>query len=431
MSNNRNVFASALALILIFALFAAALLGLNIFAAPMIEKNDSAELLAPLFKVMPGAAGFEPVYSKADGSGSLSGVPDSVVSIYAETGGLGYAMTLSTSEGYTKQEMIITMAVDAGGKICGIAVNAYPDSKNFGDDYPGTYIGADSALGGVRLVSGVTYSSKAFRDAVSDGFEALISNGLVGAGEKSDEQILLELLPSVYPGIANSEGIAQYSVPEDPGEFEYIKSVMAAANGGGAAYIAADGDVSYLALCNAAGSIAVYDTEGNPAGDSVPEALLNEVAEDAAGRLTSFEEKDISMLSKMAPEGAEITSIPVEGFSSVTGAYIVKSEEESLYGFVSRPYGYSNMPMMFAYLLDENGAVVSMRAKEFILESDYYSDFTLDKDAYTESFSGVTAETWSADRALISGATVTSNAVKTAVGDVFEAFSALMTEGRG
>lgn len=430
MSKNKSVFSSALALVLIFALFTAALLGVNVFAAPMIESNGSAQLLAPLYEVMPDAAGFELLYDAADPAASaLADVPETVRSIYAETSGAGYALTLSTTEGYTGAPMEIAMAVDGEGKISGIAVSSYPDSKDIGRDYPATYLGTDSALGGVSLVAGVTYSSRAFMGAVGDGFAALVGNGLIGAGVKSDSQLLAELLVSVYPGIANSEGVAQYEETAVEGA-AYIRTAMVAANGGGVAYIAADGETSCLAICNLGGSCLVYDVNGADITDSVPAALIDEAKADAALRLTSLEAEDVKLLGDLAGEGAELTALPTDGvFGSVTGAYLITDGEARYYGFVSRPYGYSNLPLTVAYVLDGSGAIYAMKADELILMGEYFTAYELDKNAYEQGFAGLTQDSLSGEEALISGATVTSEAVAVAVRDVFDAFAAVSQNG--
>ena len=97
--------------------------------------------------------------------------------------------------------------------------------------------------------------------------------------------------------------------------------------------------------------------------------------------------------------------------------------------FVSRPYGYSNIPMAVYYVLNADGEIVMMNAKEFILEKDYFSNYTLDPQSYKEGFVGMTAETMTDDVAFISGATMTMNAVKTATHDVFDAFATLKENG--
>lgn len=429
MSKNKNVFGSALSLVLIFAVFALILVGVNVFAAPLIETNGSAAALAPLFSVMPGASGFEAIYDVNDSSvGTLADVPATVQNVYKETGGQGYALTLSTSEGYVKQPMVLTMAVDGEGKICGVELNVYPDSRELPADYPQSYMGQDSALGGVTLISGATYSSKAFLNAVSDGFSALVNNGLIGAGVKSDEQLLTELMLTVYPGIATSEGVAQYE--EVTGSYVYVTRAMKAANGGGMAYLAKDGENSYLAICNLSGSCRVYDVDSADVTESVSEGLVSEVTADAAANLTSLVAEDTKVLSKNLSDGFGLESLPLDGvFSSVTGAYLITDGETRYYGFVARPYGYGNLPLTVCYVLDESGAIVSMDADELILMGEYFTQYELDEPAYKQGFAGLTEGSYTGEQALISGATITSHAVSTAVTDVFAAFAAVSGNG--
>ena len=93
--------------------------------------------------------------------------------------------------------MAITVGFGADSKISGILLTNYQESKDFGADYPATYVGQDSALGGVDTVAGVTYSSKAFKDAITDAFNTLINSGLLAAGEKSEEQLIGEVKPKL------------------------------------------------------------------------------------------------------------------------------------------------------------------------------------------------------------------------------------------
>ena len=78
---------------------------------------------------------------------------------------------------------------------------------------------------------------------------------------------------------------------------------------------------------------------------------------------------------------------------------------------------------------DADGEIVMMNAKEFILEKEYFSKYTLDAPSYKEGFVGLTGETMTDDVAFISGATVTTNAVKVATRDVFDAFATLKENG--
>ena len=61
-------------------------------------------------------------------------------------------------------------------------------------------------MGGVDTVAGITYSSKAFKDAITDAFNTLINSGLLAAGEKSEEQLIGEAMPLALPGCVNGTG---------------------------------------------------------------------------------------------------------------------------------------------------------------------------------------------------------------------------------
>ena len=435
MPNKKTGFAaSALVLVLIFAVFALVLFGINIFAAPLIEANGSAQQFAPLYSVMPEAKGFELIYDANDSAASaLVDVPETVQAIYSETSGLGYAIRLSTTQGYTKEPIELTIAIDAEGKISGTELTAYPDTKDFGADYPGSFIGQDSALGDVGLVAGVTYSSSAFKNAVSDGFAALIANDLVGAGVKSDAQILTELSVQVFTGLANRDGVAQVEEPEiAEGQFTFIQKIMKALNGSGFAFVAKDGESSYLLICNVSGAVRVYDIEGKDVTDTANAAMVEEASSYAAANTVSTADAELKKLQTMVSEGAELTALPLDDvFNSVTGAYRITDGETTLYGFCARPYAYSNQPIAVYYVLDENGAIVSMACDEIILFGEYFTSYELDEAKYKEGFAGLTAGSFTGEQTLISGATASTNAMTVAIEDVFAAFQAISATDGG
>ena len=435
MPNKKTGFAaSALVLVLIFAVFALVLFGINIFAAPLIEANGSAQQFAPLYSVMPEAKGFELIYDANDSAASaLVDVPETVQAIYSETSGLGYAIRLSTTQGYTKEPIEFTIAIDAEGKISGTELTAYPDTKDFGADYPGSFIGQDSALGDVGLVAGVTYSSSAFKNAVSDGFAALIANDLVGAGVKSDAQILTELSVQVFTGLANRDGVAQVEEPEiAEGQFTFIQKIMKALNGSGFAFVAKDGESSYLLICNVSGAVRVYDIEGKDVTDTANAAMVEEASSYAAANTVSTADAELKKLQTMVSEGAELTALPLDDvFNSVTGAYLITDGETTLYGFCARPYAYSNEPIAVYYVLDENGAIVSMACDEIILFGEYFTSYELDEAKYKEGLTGLTAGSFTGEQTLISGATASTNAMTVAIEDVFAAFQAISATDGG
>ena len=97
--------------------------------------------------------------------------------------------------------------------------------------------------------------------------------------------------------------------------------------------------------------------------------------------------------------------------------------------FVSRSYGYSNEPMVIYYVIDDNGAIVTMTADELILFKEYFTSYQLDEESYKAGFAGLTADSFTGDEALISGATVSSDAIRVATDDAFAAFAAVKENG--
>lgn len=427
MENKKEFSKSVLALVAIVLVAVLLLTGLNFITAPLIAENGSAAAFAPLYAVMPDAAGFDQLYDAADPDiSALANVPASVQSIYGETGGMGYVLRLSTSEGYTKQPIEFTLAIDAEGKISGVELTAYPETKDMGKEtYPQTYLGQDSTLANVSLVAGVTYSSTAFKNAVADGFAALIDNGLIGAGVKGDEQILVEMLAEVYPGIVSPTGTPQYEEQEiADGQYTYIVKSLKALNDSGFALIMKSGESTYMAVCNAFGSVKIVDVDGNEVSD---DAMAAEAKAYAEANIVSHSDGDLNKVKLLVPDASDVTAISLDGvYNSVTCAY--KAEGVG-YVFVSRSYGYSNEPMVIYYVIDDNGAIVTMTADELILFKEYFTSYQLDESSYKAGFTGLTGDSFTGDEALISGATVSSDAIRVATEDAFTAFAAVNENG--
>ena len=430
MDKNKNSFgSSAICLIVIFAVFAGILFGVNSYTAPVIEWNDNAAVLEPLYKLLPEAEGFKLLYdaSKPEAS-ELKDVPDTVRYIHSVVPDAGFALRLSTTEGYTHEPIEISFAVDPDGKIINAQVDAYPDTKDMGvDTYPLTYIGQDSALSDVSLVAGITFSSSAFKKAIADGFSALVDNGLVAEGYKDPLQALNEVLPEVFPGIANNSGIVQAEELQPSGKL--LQMAMKSTADTGIAYFAGAGEDLYLIVVNAFGVAKAYDTKGNDITDSAPAQALEEAVADAEANRKDYLKKDTKAFKKLTGDDLELTQLTPETFNSVTGAYQLQSGGETYYGFTSRTFGFGDMQLVTRFVLDGTGKIVSMNADELILEKEYFSSYTLDESSYKAGFTGLTADSFTAEDTLITGATLSSNAVKTAVYDVFAAFQNLQNNG--
>ncbi len=151
-------------------LVVAVLMGaVNYITSPVIKDNEEQKVQDSLKAVMPGATGFsDPLELPGE-------APKTVKAVYRDAEETGYAVSVSTESSYSSNPMTFTVAVSNEGKIIAVELTGYSETKDFGKEtYPGTYVGADGdTVGSVDLCSGVTYSSTAFRNAMTDVFAAL------------------------------------------------------------------------------------------------------------------------------------------------------------------------------------------------------------------------------------------------------------------
>lgn len=420
----KGIFTSVLCLVLLLAVLAAGVYGVNGFTAPIVAENErlAAEAAAEAEKALLGDS--ELLYDRADEAAStLAVTADTVQSVYRDAAKQTYLLRLETSEGYSKQPIKLLLTIDFAGKVVDLSIEENPDDKELGEEFPQSFAGQDSTLAGVELVAGVTFSSSAIRGAVNDGFNTLIDNGLFAAAEKSDSQLLNELIPLVYPGLVNKAGVPQ--AEELAGEGDVL-SGLKALNGSGFAWFVG-GEENRLAVSTALGGVKLYNTAGEDVTAAADPALIEQIAALSAANAEDFSAKDAKNLGRILPEGTELTAVEIPGFAGcVTGAYTAETEEGVRYAFAARPYGYSNEVMEFYFVLDENGAIAALRTGELILHSDYFSAYELDEPSYKEGFLGLTGESYTGEQALISGATMSSDAAATAVRDTFAAFDRLV-----
>lgn len=390
----------------------------NYYTYPIIEENKVAASLGSLAIVMPDAEGFEEVTAE------FSDLPATVKNIYRETSGLGHVMVLATTSQYSSGDMGITVGFGSDGKICGIELTSYFESKDFGPDFPVSFVGQDSALGGVTLVAGTTYSSAAFRDAVTDAFNVLITNGLVAEGEKSEEQLIAEVMPLALPGCttALNECIVE---PIDSPDAS-VAQAYKAKNGSGYIYVVTTDAGTVVVGVNAFGEAQGFDLEGNAFTDI---AVLDSAKAWNPALVEATNEKGIEVATKAYDEGsvANVTPVLVSDFGTVTGAFKVELADGAIeYVFISQPVAYGNEAMKMLCKVNANGETTAFKfLGEIILHGEYYSDYTLDTESYVAALSGLTADTLNNDTFLISGATMTANAVKNAVRDSLSAFSSV------
>ena len=381
----------------------------NLWTYPLIIESRMQGEVGPAKDVMPNAKGFEEL--------KLDNIPSTVETVYKETSGQGFVVKVSTKAGFTKEAIVFYVAIDGENKVQKINVTEYPETRDVGDGYVDTFIGSDSTLSTVDLVAGVTYSSSAIKNGVADAFKALSDNGLIVAAKKEPKQLYEELMPVVFGTAVNPAGMMAQE--EFTSSVSGVVKAQKALNEGAVAYWYCEGDNNYAVVTN--GKIAkVYDLEGNEVS-SLSSSVLSSLMEEAKTMVKDNSSSDIKRFKKYVANST-VTEIDVPLFNNVTTAFQCVNENGTYYGFGVRSYAFENTPLTMYISIDDNGAIYSFNCSSLYVEPEYFTHS--EPDNYTEGLVGVT-ESWSGDEALITGATLTSEAVRDAISDVFESFKAI------
>lgn len=429
----KDIIKASAILLVIVVVFSAAMFGLNFITGPIIEANNAGAALAPLLAVMPEGASFG---NDALITDTLTSLPTSVTAVYKEANGLGYVIRTSATSQYSSAPMEITIGIAADGKICGIQIDSYNDTENYDfrakdPNYLNSYIGQDSALADVGTVSGSTFSSTAFRSAVEEAMSVLIANDMIAAGVKTPAQILTELIPTVAPGFT-SAGILKCEELTASGN---IATAYKAMNGSGFAFIMTEGESSYLALVNAIGTVKLYDVEGKDV--TADKAALTEEAKTASADQENFFDALKAKVSSVMKDATDIAPVEFDSFGNVVCAVEFKVADATYYGFYSRPLSYGDSAMQIFTILDANGAIVKQTVAEMLfghgveylpVYGQFGDPLSSDYKNYENGFAGLNKDTFDS-HVMISGATVSSTAVKTAMNDVFDIFNTIKNGG--
>ena len=401
----KSIILPVIVVVLAFAI----LYCVNLWTYPTIVQARMQGEVGPAMDVMPNAKGFMEL--------KLDNVPSTVETVYEETSGQGYVVKVSTKAGFTKEAIVFYIAIDKDNKVQKINVTAYPETREVGEGYVDTFIGSDSTLSTVELVAGVTYSSSAIKNGVADAFKALSDNGLIVAAKKEPKQLYEELMPVVFGTAVNPAGMM--SQEDFTSKVGGVVRAQKATNEGAVAYWYAEGEENYAVITN--GRIAkVYDLEGNEVS-SLSSSVLSSLMEEAKTMVKDNSSSDIKRFKKYVPNSS-VTEIDVPLFNNVTTAFQCVNENGTYYGFGVRSYAFENTPLTMYISIDDNGAIYSFNCSSLYVEPEYFTHS--EPDNYTEGLVGVT-ESWSGDEALITGATLTSEAVRDAISDVFESFKAI------
>lgn len=381
----------------------------NLWTYPTIVQARMQGEVGPAMDVMPNAKGFTEL--------NLDNVPSTVETVYEETSGQGYVVKVSTKAGFTKEAIVFYIAIDKDNKVQKINVTAYPETREVGEGYVDTFIGSDSTLSTVELVAGVTYSSSAIKNGVADAFKALSDNGLIVAAKKEPKQLYEELMPVVFGTAVNPAGMM--SQEDFTSKVGGVVRAQKATNEGAVAYWYAEGEENYAVITN--GRIAkVYDLEGNEVS-SLSSSVLSSLMDEAKTLVKDNSSSDGKRFKKYVPD-SKVTEIDVPLFNNVTTAFECVNENGTYYGFGVRPYAFDNEALTMYISIDDKGAIYSFNCSALYVDPEYFTHS--EPENYTGGLVGVT-DSWSGEEALITGATLTSEAVRDAINDVFDSFKAI------
>ena len=376
---------------------------INMITGPIIEAQRAAAANGALIEVMPDGTGFEEIDISA------LGLPEVITNAYKETSGKGYVFRV-TSTGY-KSGMVIMVGIDAEGKITGTKCLETQDTFGKEPQIDNTYNGQSIADFAPNMITGATMTSNGYRDAVNNALQSFV----LASGGKLDPAIALEAkIAELAPGFVNPAAV------DASGSF---KKILKASNDAGFAYISSDGENAFLTLVNATGGAIVYDAEGNNVTDAHAD-LITEAKAHAAANQKSYSDDLTTKITRLFADASEITPVEVSTFGTIASAVSFKSGEAEYYGFYSRSVGFHQMDVYV--IIDANGAIAKVDAKQFIFDEEYFSNFGgMDAGAYKAGFEGQTYDTWTGDAAVIATATMTSNAMKQSTADAFAAFNSI------
>lgn len=361
---------SVIALTAICAAVALLLSATNALTAPIIAKNESAAANEALLVVMPDGEEFTAVDLSA------YTLPETVTEAYAESKG-GYVIKLATA-GYSTG-LVIMCGVDASGAVTGATCLASGETlgaeKTYGENTVGKTL---SDIDTVDTVASMTKTTAAYRNAVKDALSAAVILGGGSVDLRSEEEILKDNLSAALP--AAEGAFTPWFMVE---ELEGVSAVYVADNGSGAVFVKGE---EYV----------------------VDEALAQTVAD------SKVEAVDVS--------GYELPSAITKVEKTASGNYVFELKANG-FGINGDAYYYpSGEPIILRASATPAGKIIACETISQS-ETDGVGSACAEPAFYTQ-FNGKDESNYKEIDA-ISGATITTNGYKTAIGKVFEAVKIL------
>ena len=163
-------FVLPIGVLLLICIVASALLAYtNSVTAPIIAASEEEAARQARIAVLPEADDFEEI--------QVDGLPDSITQVYRSTNDVGYVFMIP-SDGYGGRDTLnMICGIDSEGHVTDTQVLSHEEtvglgSKITGDDFRSQFVGKDASLEGVDIISGATFSSNYYINAIRDAFTA-------------------------------------------------------------------------------------------------------------------------------------------------------------------------------------------------------------------------------------------------------------------
>lgn len=404
----------AAVLTVICLVVSAALAGTYQLTEPVIEAAKRAEADQSRVVVLPDGQNFEQL--PVDGL-------ENIVEAYKAGNGAGYVIT-GKAKGYGG-DLQVMAGIDKDGKIAGVKLMDNNETQGIGsktgeDAYTSQYKGKDSTLEGVTAVSGATISSKGFQSAVTSIFQAYgsLAGVEVAAPEAEDYKA------SIFPGADFSEitvngakaaykaGDAGYVLVMESKGWEYATTPMEVYVG-----VGNDGKI--------AGVVIGENGETPPVSDVLkPEYLSKYIGKDSPDGIDNVSGASQTSLGIKKAVRAAMELVPGLIGDASSGSEAPAGDSEApagdLFTVTTSAVGYRSTGEVYVTVsIDADGKIASIKVDAGIETVGVGSQ--AEDAAYTDSWKGLGE---GEAPAAISGATMTSDAVREAVDKAFAAYNA-------
>ena len=385
----KNSMKSIIVLVSICAVVSIALALTNSVTAPIIKEAEAQKANAALIELLPDGGSFEEIDMSA------YTLPATVTAVYKASNG-GCVVKLATA-GYAPN-MVVMCAVNPDGTVAGSKILSSEETPSIGGaaatSFAPTVVGKTAEdIDTVEVISGATKTTAAYRSAVKDALNTALILGGASVDIRTEEEILADNLNSALP----------------TGDGKFTKHFFVEVIEGVDAIYTADNKAGHVIVMGE--KFIGVDNEGN--------ALTEATAEEAQMAKTAIETINATateLVDLSAYEG--LPSQLIQAQKTSTGNYIIEIKAAG-YGIVG---GDEYHPASGEYIMVRVSITADGKIIDCLTVSQAETEGIGDacaKESFYGQFDGKTEADYTEIDA-ISGATLTTNGYKQAIGRAFE-----------